>query len=259
MFEHSRRWALVALLSLVTACGGVHRSTVVAEPSESPGLIDAIDQVARARGLRTRTRPERVVKILFDPATHTRITFSVHRHGLVMAVHVDDERVAPSDVEAEIARAQTAGRAMLDQARVQYAETQRQAALAEAQERERQRQQQEQAQREADTRAAQSAQLQQFMDQNQARHEQFMQRTQACPQPAPQPGAGAAAQSTSTQHCCINGAYYACPSASAVDQCVGAFTRCLSGCGFECVDQCMQSNPPDPSSCRREPAHDGDC
>lgn len=67
---------------------------------------------------------------------------------------------------------------------------------------------------------------------------------------------------TSSAHCCVNGAYYVCPDAGAVARCAPPqLASCLMGCGsdFNCPDGCMRSYPPDPSACQRTPASDGQC
>jgi hypothetical protein len=70
---------------------------------------------------------------------------------------------------------------------------------------------------------------------------------------------GGSAQGAISTRCCINGAYYDCPSVESFDRCGGAFARCLSSCGMSCVEQCLSSNPPDPSQCARVQARDGEC
>jgi hypothetical protein len=67
------------------------------------------------------------------------------------------------------------------------------------------------------------------------------------------------ADTAADMHCCVNGSFYRCPSVGAVDQCAGAFTRCLSDCGFGCADRCLETNPPDPSACTRDSSRDGEC
>ncbi len=62
--------------------------------------------------------------------------------------------------------------------------------------------------------------------------------------------------------CCINGAYYDCPTAAAVYKCSGAFMQCQMGCdmmGMGCTEACLESHPLDPSDCSRDVARDGEC
>ena len=254
----ARNMALFALTLALGACGGIHRSYLVADRQDAEGLIDATDQVSRARGYETRTREGRVVKLVFDRGTGSRMAFSLRRNGVLLTVSVDEERVAPSDVEAELARVEAAGRELLALARVEAAEVARVQALRAEEEAAAERARAAQAQQESADREADGARLRAFMDQNQARHDAFRARNDppaasAAPTQAPGQGGGGSG------HCCVNGAFYDCPDPAAVDRCVGAFTRCLSGCGMTCVEECMQSSPPDPSGCRRDSARDGEC
>jgi hypothetical protein len=77
------------------------------------------------------------------------------------------------------------------------------------------------------------------------------------------PPASSAAEPASEIRCCVNGAYYACPDAAALDRCGGAFSRCVMGCmsssDMRCEDRCFQSSPPDPSVCRRDSSRDSTC
>jgi hypothetical protein len=73
----------------------------------------------------------------------------------------------------------------------------------------------------------------------------------------------APAQGGASAHCCVNGAYYQCPSASAVNKCAGESAACLSRCmssnDMSCGDRCMKEHPPDPSACERHSEKDGEC
>ncbi|WP_156041434.1 hypothetical protein [Chondromyces apiculatus] len=63
--------------------------------------------------------------------------------------------------------------------------------------------------------------------------------------------------------CCINKAFYDCPSSAAVYKCSGEFMACVSKCGFggdfKCTDACMKDHPPDPSQCTRDSSRDATC
>jgi hypothetical protein len=69
---------------------------------------------------------------------------------------------------------------------------------------------------------------------------------------------------TSSAHCCVNGAYYTCPSGGAAAQCVGQpmqLMSCVRKCGFKsgCDQDCARQHGPDPSACQRNPSKDGQC
>ncbi len=76
-------------------------------------------------------------------------------------------------------------------------------------------------------------------------------------------GGGTGAEATSEQSCCVNGAFYVCPSLDAVRRCVPPeLAPCMMRCGLmdmNCPDKCLSQFPMDPSGCRREPSRDGQC
>ena len=201
----ARNMALFALTLALGACGGIHRSYLVADRQDAEGLIDAIDQVSRARGYETRTREGRVVKLVFDRGTGSRMAFSLRRNGVLLTVSVDEERVAPSDVEAELARVEAAGRELLALARVEAAEVARVQALRAEEEAAAERARAAQAQQESADREADGARLRAFMDQNQARHDAFRARNDppaasAAPTQAPGQGGGGAGSVRVSRH-----------------------------------------------------------
>jgi hypothetical protein len=63
--------------------------------------------------------------------------------------------------------------------------------------------------------------------------------------------------------CCVNGAAYTCPDASALDRCAGAFGRCMTSCALGsdsgCADRCVAEHPPDPSGCQRDVSAGASC
>lgn len=73
---------------------------------------------------------------------------------------------------------------------------------------------------------------------------------------------GSSDKTSSDMTCCVNDAFYDCPSASAVYQCSGAFMTCMVDCGMmdmDCPESCMDSHPLDPSACSRNPSRDNTC
>lgn len=86
-------------------------------------------------------------------------------------------------------------------------------------------------------------------------------------EPAPSPQAATTPSDSSfSARCCVNGAFYDCPSSQDLSICVGEPGRlmsCISGCGMSssCDDQCLGDHGPRPgdSRCRREPTRDGEC
>ena len=81
-------------------------------------------------------------------------------------------------------------------------------------------------------------------------------------------GAGDAANagpsSNSSQYCCVSGAYYGCPTAAALTQCMGFdVPSCLARCASSdtaCVNACNQkAGTGDPSGCTHDPTYDSTC
>ena len=76
---------------------------------------------------------------------------------------------------------------------------------------------------------------------------------------------GGGMQANTTARCCINGAYYTCDSLQAANQCIGEpmnMMGCMDKCGMSdssCEESCIQKYGPDPSSCQRQVAKDGEC
>jgi hypothetical protein len=74
---------------------------------------------------------------------------------------------------------------------------------------------------------------------------------------------GGSASASSSATCCINHAFYDCPSVAGVKKCSGDTSTCLMGCmnssDSSCGDRCMRDHPPDPSACSRQGARDGEC
>lgn len=254
----SRPWLALGLLMLV-ACGGVSRRTLVEGPRDSwDTLFEALIQVSGERGLSARPR-RGGVSVLVDRERGARITFAPRRNGLNMSVGVrteedgDDRELAVA--EAELGRLEALGQELIQAARERARHLDEARAAAEARERELatlRRAEEEAAARDDEARRRELAA---FMAGNDARLDAHVEAHRADPPSGPAPSSAPAASAT----CCLNGAFYACPDASAVDRCAGAFTRCLMACDFTCTDTCMSESPPDPSSCRRDPARDGEC
>lgn len=71
-------------------------------------------------------------------------------------------------------------------------------------------------------------------------------------------------KTSSSAHCCVNGAYYTCDSGVKAAQCLGEpmkLMQCVQGCGFDssCEPKCIKAHGPDPSPCTRVMAKDGEC
>jgi hypothetical protein len=70
----------------------------------------------------------------------------------------------------------------------------------------------------------------------------------------------------SVGQCCVNGLYYACPTAGAFEQCAGFdLSRCYQACPVldeGCAQACSQASlgaRRDPSTCTHDPSRDGQC
>ncbi len=253
------RRSILTLALLALGCG-VSRSYLVEERSaeEAGEYIEAIARAARARGFDVRTKEARVAKFVFDRDQGAVLAFQVRRKGILLVVKIDDERVPAAELDTAFARAEAVGRELMDEARVIHAELvrerEREARLRAERERREAAEEAERDRANAEERERRRAELAAFMEGNQRRS-----RTNAVGHDEQPAGDGSEDSSNGGAHCCVNGAFYECPSAGAVDQCVGRFTRCISGCGMSCMEQCLESDPPDPSSCQRDTSRDGEC
>ena len=263
-----RRWSLSSsllpvLLGLVllVACGGMSRRVLVEAPRDSyDSLFEGLIQVAAERGLEARSR-RGGVSVAVDRETGARITYAPRRGGLYMSVGVrTDEEAEDAELalaEAELAELEALGQELLRAARERARGIDEARAAREREERElaaRQR-------AEEDARRAANPAPDPFA----LRIDPFTPAGPSFGSGASSGGdsgfggAGSSGGASGGAQCCINGAFYACPDAASIDRCAGAFTRCLAACDFSCMDACLSSNPPDPSSCTRTPARDGEC
>lgn len=256
-------WLVVGLC--FSACGAVNRQILLEERDNPGDMMAAIHSASLARGFDSRLREERQVSFYLDRETGTRLFFQAKRRGVVLVVRAaGGEEVPPEQTESELQRAEQVGREIMDEARVVYARMEHdeiQQARAEAMEDERRAEQQA---REREANQANGTDLRNFMDANQRRMEANRVGFEPEVQTAPVESRGSAASQNgssggSSARCCINGAYYECPSAAALDQCAGRFARCVSACGMSCMEECLQTDPPDPSSCTRVTSNDGQC
>ena len=84
-----------------------------------------------------------------------------------------------------------------------------------------------------------------------------------------QPSSGDDSGGGADATCCVNGAFYDCPSLNDVGICVGEpmnLMNCMGACdpmssGTSCEDACMEKHGPKPqdSECSREPSRDNEC
>ncbi|MBW2465572.1 MAG: hypothetical protein JRH11_28260 [Deltaproteobacteria bacterium] len=241
------------LLLALSACGGTSRSFVVLERENAGDIMEAIHQASLARGFDSRLREERQVTFYLDRELGTRVTFQVKRRGVVLVVRAaEGEDVPQAQTDGELLRAETVGREIMTEARVVFADLERERYAEVEAERVRE-EQAEQAEQEVEQR---SPQQQADFDAFMANHNERRQgRLSEGESDTDDSGGGGG----SGMSCCVNGAFYECPSAGAADQCVGRFTRCVSQCGGDCFEQCLQTDPPDPSACSRAPGRDGEC
>ncbi|MFP4600112.1 MAG: hypothetical protein ACLFVJ_17780 [Persicimonas sp.] len=79
-------------------------------------------------------------------------------------------------------------------------------------------------------------------------------------------GGSSSGGAETSARCCINGAYYSCPSAVDAKICIGEpmqLMSCLDNCGMDssCEDGCLREHGPEPqeSECTREPSRDNEC
>lgn len=254
-----KRHALLLLASLTLGCAGVVSNRVLLEErQDGADYLEAVRRSAESRGHEVRYTEGRQLNVAINREQRTWVIFQVRRRGITMQAQTrGGEEVPPEVANAEIDTAVAEGQAIYADAANHYAQMQAEAeALARA---EAQAEAERAAQREAD--AAERAQRQQemaeFAARNRERHDAFMNRNDA-------PPAGGATESgttggSSSLRCCVNGAAYSCPDSVAMDQCAGRFMRCLQREGMAGAESCLRTDPPDPSSCDRDPGQDNQC
>lgn len=259
---------IVTFALFLVACGAATQSHVLETRSDAPEYLEAIHRAAVARGLTAQYAEERQVAIVLDRETRTRINFQARRNGVVLGVSTAGGEDVPPDVQqAELARGEELGRQIYAEAAAQWnqilqereleaslrAEEERLAAERRAARRAERRQQMED-----------NAELRAFMEQNRERTRAIGQSNEPATNDASGNTAGNNASSGNNRgqtnaRCCINGSYYLCPNAAALDQCAGRFARCMAREGMMGMESCLQSDPPDPSQCERRSDLDGQC
>ena len=254
----SPKGAFFSFLALtLVACTGVGRTTLVEQRADGGLLIEPLRRAAEARGYETRYKEERVVKVALDREAGTWLTFQVKRKGVVMVARTDGERFTGDALEAELSRAEAIGDELLAEARTI------EATLAE------ERRVREQAEAEAEAREAEerAARRAQRRERAAAALAALDDATTAPEEPQESGGSGVNVETNVTVRtnseapgsCCINGAFYECPSADSVYQCTGRTMECVQTNGADAVEHCLETYPPDPSGCSRTPGRDGEC
>ncbi|MEM9067967.1 MAG: hypothetical protein AAGE52_05650 [Myxococcota bacterium] len=248
------------LMMMLGACGAVTRSHVLDARSDAPQYLEAIRRAAAARGYTPQLHEDRQVTVWLDRETKTRIYFQARRNGIVLAVRTDgSEEVPEAQREAELARGESIGREIYAEAGAHQEQIEEEQRVAAARAAEEERREAEAAEARRQERAQQNAELRAFMEQNQQRNRAFQNNNETSGTSNAPNAAGASEGTTSSARCCINGSYYECPSAAALDQCAGRFARCVTREGMAGMERCLQTDPPDPSGCERRSDLDSSC
>ena len=233
----SRRWLLLLVVPALVAAAP---ALLKADGAPAATLIDAAEDCAEARSFATRRVAGKLLQVTTAEAT---VTYSPAQFGTSAAMLVSAAKGTPkADRAAKVAAGRAEGEALWACATAQVAAANatkdaERAATAAAKA--------ETQAANADARAANADALRAMMD---------------AQTPGETPRDATTTESFSGS-CCVQGAFYECPSLEAVDTCSGKFMTCTSGCGLDmdCVERCSETHPIDPSGCSRAPARDGEC
>lgn len=241
----------LAFALLLAACSSVRSSSVLEYAGDSKHAISALEAEIVADGFKPICKEDAFC--CFDLDDEVRVHFKATGDGVVLIIDIlNGKDLAEDAVAARRARGEERGRAIWSRAKGRALEGEQEAARV--------------AKAEAAREAAEEAE--------EARREEkdpesgvlnLLDTLSGGAKPASGGGGDSIVTGgvSASARCCINGAYYSCPSAEALNRCGGETAACLMRCGSsgssDCEDECIAKHGPDPSSCMRESARDGEC
>jgi hypothetical protein len=247
------RWLSTSALALFAmACSGARTTSTLAYAGDPEATIPALEAEIAAEGFKPICKEEAFCR--FDLDETLRVHFKATSKGLVLIVDVlDGKELPPAELEERRAAGEKRAREIWKRAEKRALRDEESARVAAR----------EKAEREAAAEAAEEksgnkpnpAALLDMLDSVQARTSQGR---------ASGGDAGATGEVTASARCCINGAYYSCPDAAALNQCGGETAACLIGCqsssaSSSCEDKCLAEHAPNPKACTREMSKDSEC
>ncbi|MRG98528.1 hypothetical protein [Polyangium spumosum] len=255
---NTRAFSLLLALSLtLAACNHVRQTTPLAYAGDGRTTVASLDAAIQKRGYRAICKEREYCK--FQPNPEVWVHFKATADRVVMAVDLLDGKKMPADKQKALTdEATTLGQAIWAEASADAGQRERAAAERERVEEEAERREEERRAAEAKARGSESGGGIGGLLGTASDVLGGIKTTESG-----QSNTTATAQSSASAHCCINRAYYQCPSAAAVNKCAGesaaCLTRCMMGGGSGCGERCMKEHPPDPSDCQRQPEKDGQC
>lgn len=247
----SRTAALMfaAAMALV-ACGRARQTTKLAYPGNPRATLAPLEAEIAAQGYKPVCKEDEYCH--FMVGEEVRVHFKVGGRDVALAVDVlNAKEMAEAKVAELTANGEKIGRGIWEKARVAAAEREKDAAeRAKADE----AKQAEAAKQSPSSGGVTAAGVLDLLNKVQV----------STGQGQPAGGGGAAAGGASGEaSCCVNGAFYSCPSVAAVNKCGGETAACMSKCmsssDMSCPDKCLAEHPPDPSGCTRDASRDVSC
>ena len=263
---NTRRFSLLLALSLsLAACATVRQSTPLAYAGDGRSTVDSLEVAIQKRGYKPICEEREFCKFQYNPEVW--VHFKAGSDKVVMAIDVVNGKKMPADKRKALTdEASAIGEAIWREASEDAmqrekaaAEREKAEAVARAAE-ERKEEEREAAEAKAAGNGGSSGGgLGGFLGAAAG----VLGGIQVTTGPG-QGNASGSGQSNASAHCCVNGAYYQCPSASAVNKCAGESAACLSRCmssssDMGCGERCMKEHPPDPSDCTRQTDKDSQC
>ncbi|MDI1446277.1 hypothetical protein [Polyangium sp. 6x1] len=256
---------LLALSLSLAACSTVRQTTPLAYAGDARSTVDSLEVSIQKRGYKPICSEREFCKFQYNPEVW--VHFKAGSGKVVMAVDVvDGKKMAADKRKALTDEASAVGEAIWREASEDAmqrekvaAERERAEAVARA-EAERKEDERKAAEAKASGNGGSSGGgLGGFL----GAAADVLGGVQVSTSSGPNNGSGSA-QGNASAHCCVNGSYYQCPSASAVNKCAGESAACLSRCmsssaDMGCGERCMKEHPPDPSACERRADKDNEC
>ena len=249
---------LIGLLLPLSSCSSVRKSTPLLYPGDGRATVASLEGSIQKRGYKPVCKSSEYCKFAYGEQVW--VHFKASEKKVVLAVDVTDGAKLPkARVQALTDEATKVAEAIWAEASVDARA--REQALAEQKAAEKSAAAMEKAENAKNAKNAEST------PSGGGAPSVLSDLMKAVSQPpgSPAPGVagGGQASASSSATCCINHAFYDCPSMAAVKKCSGDTSACLMSCmsssDSSCGERCMREHPPDPSGCSRQGNRDGEC
>jgi hypothetical protein len=262
--SRTRMLMVATAVIALAACGRARQTTKLAYPGNTKSTIAPLEAEITAQGYKPTCEEEKYCHFMIGQ--DTKVHFKVGGRDVVLAVDVMNAKEMPPAKVAELtANGEKVGRAIWDKAKVAAEQREKNAAeMAKAEEaRKAQAEAARKAEEEKNKPAGGGFSMNDVLDVMGKIRVSTGGSVSAGGASSPGGATPSGGGSSNEASCCVNGAFYLCPDAAAVNKCGGATAACMSKCmsssDMKCPDKCMSDYPPDPSSCQRQSNRDGDC